>query len=152
MTQPDTADATGAGARPRTIQGGCLCGQVTFEIENRFEKLLLCHCAQCRKTTGSAHASNLLGRAETLVLLEGSDLVREFRHPERDFTKAFCNTCGGALPYVTGDGRTCIVPAGALNAEPEVAELDNIFSEEQPGWSERAPKAPRHLGFGCVFD
>ncbi|WP_269586139.1 GFA family protein [Roseibium sp. Sym1] len=152
MTQSDTADTAGANTQPETIQGGCLCGQVSFQIENRFDKLLLCHCAQCRKTTGSAHASNLLGRAETLVFLEGADQVREFRHPERDFTKAFCSRCGGALPYVTGDGSTCIVPAGALNAEPEVAELDNIFSEEQPGWSEQVSAAPRHVGFGSVFD
>lgn len=148
----DTQSQARQDSSARTIQGGCLCGAVRFEVGNRFGQLLLCHCDQCRKTTGSAHASNLLGNAETLRFLEGADLVREYRHPSRDFTKAFCDTCGGALPYVTASGQACIVPAGALDGEPAVDALDNIFSEERPEWSGRIATAPDHTGFGSVFD
>lgn len=151
MTDETQAETTGDGGA-LTIQGGCLCGAVRFEVENRFAQLLLCHCDQCRKTTGSAHASNLLGNVETLTFLEGADLVHEFRHSSRDFTKAFCDTCGGALPYATASGQACIVPAGALDGEPAVDALDNIFSEERPEWSGRISTAPNHTGFGSVFD
>jgi len=41
------------------VSGSCLCGQVTFESKDDFQQFHLCHCIQCQKATGSAHAANL---------------------------------------------------------------------------------------------
>jgi hypothetical protein len=39
--------------------GSCLCGEVRYAISGSFDRFYLCHCAHCRKDTGSAHAANL---------------------------------------------------------------------------------------------
>lgn len=62
----------------QTLTGSCLCGTVTFEINNQFDHFQLCHCEQCQKTTGSAHASNLFARPEHITWLSGQQEVRPF--------------------------------------------------------------------------
>lgn len=54
----------------KKIKGGCLCGAVSFEVVNAFEKLSLCSCDQCRQITGSAFASNLFVSIEGFGWLE----------------------------------------------------------------------------------
>ena len=36
------------------LAGGCLCGAVRFSVEDAFRYALICHCSQCRRSTGSA--------------------------------------------------------------------------------------------------
>lgn len=42
------------------ITGRCCCGDVAFTREDKFGDFYFCHCEQCRKLTGTAHAANLL--------------------------------------------------------------------------------------------
>ena len=43
----------------RELAGGCLCGAIKYTVHGPFLRFLHCHCARCRKVTGSAHATNL---------------------------------------------------------------------------------------------
>ena len=38
----------------RRVVGSCLCGAVSVELRAATGTLVYCHCAQCRKTGGSA--------------------------------------------------------------------------------------------------
>lgn len=127
--------------------GSCLCGQVSFRVDNYFEHLYLCHCQQCRKLTGSAHASNLLTRPENLKWLSGGNNIKRFEYPGRNFTRAFCRDCGSGVPYVNQSGEWLIVPAGALEGEPEIADAANIFCAERPDWSKAGAAADCFQGF-----
>ena len=40
------------------IQGSCLCERVRYQVTGPFEVFHLCHCSQCRRSTGTAHAAN----------------------------------------------------------------------------------------------
>ena len=116
------------------ITGGCLCGKVTYEVNNTFSKFYFCHCEQCRKITGSAHASNLFTRPDAIKWTAGEEYKKQFDYPDRDFTVAFCTECGSGLPFVTKNGKTLLVPAGSLDAEPNIQPKDNIFWVERAGW------------------
>ena len=117
------------------INGGCLCGEVEYSIENDFLFLLFCHCEQCRRISGSAHGSNLFSATGSLSWEQGRELVRTFRHPSRDFTKAFCTTCGSGLPYVSKSGSMVIVPAGSLHSEPRFGKAATVFLSERVTWA-----------------
>jgi hypothetical protein len=39
-----------------------------------------------------------------------------------------------------------------LSSGIRLSQSSDLFSGEQPGWSERVSTAPRHVGFGSVFD
>jgi hypothetical protein len=129
------------------IGGGCLCGEVTFSVENEFSSFHLCHCLQCRKITGSAHASNLFTTPENIEWMSGQENIKRFELPDRDFTKVFCNQCGSGLPFITKSGKSLIVPAGSLNEEPNISPQDNIFWSERAAWYDAGLSSRHFAGF-----
>lgn len=119
---------------PETISGGCLCGKVTFEITDDFKQFHLCHCTECRKITGSAHASNLFASPDNIIWLGGAGSIRRYEYPDGDLTTAFCAECGSCVPCLTKNGRWLVVPAGSLDQDPDIHPQDNIFWSERAGW------------------
>lgn len=129
------------------IKGRCLCGAVTFEVVNAFEKLFLCSCEQCRQISGSAFASNLFGAIEGFNWLGGTDEIEIYQMPGRDISKSFCRVCGSGVPWASGDGSRIIVPAGSLSAPAIVTERHRIFTSEQPSWALDTELIPAHAKF-----
>ena len=114
--------------------GSCLCGAVRFEIEGEFERFYLCHCGYCRKDTGSAHAANLFSSAAALRWISGSDNVRQFNLPATRHAKAFCSTCGSALPLLQMNGKLLMVPAGSLTSKLSIRPTAHIFASSKASW------------------
>jgi hypothetical protein len=131
----------------KKIKGGCLCGAVSFEVVNAFEKLFLCSCDQCRQITGSAFASNLFVSAEGFNWLEGAGNIVSYQVPERDISKSFCRVCGSGVPWASGDGTKMIVPAGSLSEPVNVLERVRIFASEQPSWASDLEHVSSHATF-----
>ena len=129
------------------ITGGCLCEKVRFEVNNTFSKFYFCHCKQCRKITGSAHASNLFTRPDAIKWTAGEEYKKRFNYPDRDFTAVFCTECGSGLPFVTKSGKALLVPAGSLDAEPNIQPNDNIFWAERASWYDEGKQANKCDGF-----
>lgn len=130
-----------------SITGGCLCGAVTYTVENNFKRFYFCHCEQCRKITGSAHAANLFTRPDAIHWTAGDEFKKQFNYPGRDFTVVFCTECGSGLPFVSQNGQSLIVPAGSLDAEPNIHPNDNIFWDERAQWYEDGKQANICSGF-----
>ena len=129
------------------VTGSCLCGQVKFNIVKDFKAFHLCHCLQCRKITGSAHASNLFTAPENIEWTDGAELLQTFDHPDNNFRKVFCRDCGSGLPYESRRIPMLIVPAGSLDEAPEMEPMDHIFWHEKADWYESAKEKPTFDGF-----
>lgn len=129
------------------LHGGCLCGKVTFVLNNDFRKFYVCHCKQCQQLTGSAFAANLFTSPDNIQWLSGDNEVQQYVHETRSFSKAFCRHCGSALPIVTKSGRALLVPAGSINGEPSLMPQASIFSAEEACWLEAGTKAKRFDAF-----
>ncbi len=118
-----------------TLSGSCLCGEIAFEIENQFDNFYFCSCAQCRQITGSAFASNLFAKTTGFRWTKGEEKVKRFKLPNRDIAKTFCPNCGSGVPKISADGQSVMVPAGALNGEPQMPSPKRIFQRERPNWA-----------------
>ena len=125
--------------------GSCLCGAVRFEIEGGFDRFYLCHCAHCRKDTGSAHAANLFSTTATLHWLAGQDKATLYRLPGTRHARSFCAVCGSALPYATE--QMLVVPAGALeNAFDRVPDA-HLFVASRAAWDRDLERVPAFDAF-----
>jgi len=131
----------------KKIKGRCLCGGVSSEVVNAFDKLFFCSCEQCRQITGSAFASNLFVAAAGFLWLSGAEDIVNYQVPGRDISKSFCRVCGSGVPWTTADGSKMIIPAGFLSGEPEVSERIRIFVTEQPSWALGFEQVNSHAGF-----
>jgi hypothetical protein len=78
---------------------------------------------------------------------KGEELKKQFNYPNRDFTVAFCSECGSGLPFVTSNGKSLIVPAGSLDAEPNILPNSNIFFAERAAWYDPGVVAKCYDGF-----
>lgn len=119
------------------ITGSCLCGKITFESKNDFQQFHFCHCTQCQKLTGSAHVANLFTQPNNITWLSGADLIKRYDVPNRSISSAFCQECGGSVPYLSLSKEDLIIPAGCLDDEPNIQVQDNIFYAERATWYEK---------------
>jgi hypothetical protein len=123
--------------------GSCLCGAVRFEVAGEFEHFYLCHCAYCRKDTGSAHGANLFSSTAKLQWISGADQVRVFNLPATRHRHCFCATCGSALPDLQMNGTLLKVPAGSLDSTVPVRPDAHIFVASRASWDQALEKIPR---------
>ena len=117
------------------INGGCLCGAINFELDEDFKAFYQCHCKQCQMLTGSAFAANLITHPQNISWLSGIDSVAVYQHPDRDFSKSFCKSCGSAVPFLNKKRTSLIVPAGSLESDISKKVQANVFISEKPCWS-----------------
>ena len=122
-------------------RGSCLCQAVRFKLVGEIEHFFLCHCAYCRKDTGSAHAANVFLSTATVEWLSGAEHVRCFDLPATRHRKCFCGVCGSALPHASGSMQ--VVPAGCLDTPLTLAADAHIFMGSRADWDHDLAAAPR---------
>lgn len=114
------------------VRGACVCGAVAFEIEEPFVAFQYCHCSRCRKKTGSAHAANAFVPPAQFAWVRGEGVVRRFDLEGTRWTSAFCGTCGSAMPWLSRNGTTYVVPAGDLEGACEKPRRNIHFGSRAP--------------------
>ena len=126
------------------VNGGCLCGRVRFRVSGPFDEFHLCHCSQCRRSTGSAHAANIFTRPDRIEWLAGEDMVTRYLPDQPGvISKAFCSHCGSLVPYTSLQSGRLIIPAGSLESDPGIRPDDNIFWDDRADWYDAGIEAPR---------
>ncbi len=130
-----------------TLNGGCLCGAVKFQIKNQFDHFQLCHCTQCQKCTGSAHASNLFTEPANITWLSGLEMLVRYDVEGRRLSNQFCRQCGSRMPWLSLSGDVLAVPAGSLDDAPSMKPKANIFWPERASWYDEGLNAQTYQTF-----
>ena len=117
------------------IEGSCLCGSVAFGVTPPFSAFRYCHCSRCRKASGSAYAANLLVPRAQFEWLKGAASIRRFDLPRAQrFSVWFCADCGSRVPHSIRTRDDVLVPAGLLDADPQMRPQNNIFWASKASW------------------
>lgn len=130
------------------IQGSCLCGGVKFEIGRAAGPFELCHCARCRKVSGSAYLTWLGVRREDFRFIQGADLITTYERPVSEcpppYDTSFCSRCGSQLPNPSRMREPRFeIPAGALDDDPLVRPDKHIYVEFKAAWDDIADDLPQ---------
>ncbi len=132
----------------QTLTGSCLCGALHYRVEGEPARFYHCHCARCRKATGTGHATNIFISDGTLQWTGDAGLIASYKLPEaRYFTRTFCKTCGGPLPREIPDMNLVMIPAGTLDTEPNIAPQARIFQDSKTTWSCSGDEIPGFAGY-----
>jgi hypothetical protein len=88
------------------IDGACHCGHITYEAEIDPEKIVICHCTDCRTLSGTAFRTVAHSREGSFKLLSGQ--LKEYIKTGGSGAgrpQGFCPECGTPI-YGTsvGDG------------------------------------------------
>ena len=104
-----------------SLTGGCLCGEVRFELTESASNAGYCHCTRCQRRTGGGSSAQARIDGRTFRLVAGEELVRCWRHPDGGFEKCFCPQCGAHLfSRNPGDPTQMSVRLGAFDGDPGV--------------------------------
>lgn len=96
----------------------CCCGQLSIEVVGDPEMYGVCHCANCKKRTGSAFGISSYFNNDQVVNKKGEANCYALRHSEQDQDQKryFCIKCGTTLfwslstsPQLTGIAGGCFV-------------------------------------------
>lgn len=124
-----------------TLSGRCLCGAVHYDVTGTLLRFLHCHCARCRKATGTGHATNLILKSDHVDWGGDTASIQRFKLPEAArFSTTFCTRCGSPLPREIGE--IVVVPAGSVDTMPDLQPQGRIFWESRVEWSCAAGDLP----------
>jgi hypothetical protein len=129
------------------IAGGCLCGDVGFELSVAPTWMGHCHCSLCRKAHGTAFSTFTGVPAAAFRWTRGEAGVRGFASSEV-LTRTFCARCGTKLPVRWQDEMQ--MPAATLDGDLPVRPSRHIFVGSKAPWHEIRDALPQHAGSGSA--
>ena len=88
-----------------TRTAACCCGACSIQVKGEPEINAVCHCADCRRRTGSAFGWSAYFRNDAVVAMLGALRTYSVRPgqngagagTERAWERVFCGTCGTTL-------------------------------------------------------
>jgi hypothetical protein len=122
---------------PGVVKGSCLCNSIAYEITGPVLRSAHCHCSRCRRARSAAHASNFFYKMDGFRFTRQEAPIHAYKVPEaRFFTTAFCENCGGTVPYISVERGAVVVPAGPLDTDPGLRPAAHIFVGDKAPWFE----------------
>lgn len=101
-------------------QGGCLCGRVRYAVAGEPLRVGLCHCTDCRQTSGSAFTFFAIWPR---AAFSGEGETSSYKG------RSFCPACGSRVFTLTD-----------AEAEVMVGTLDGAPSDQTPGYELWTPR------------
>lgn len=116
-----------------TRTGSCLCGAVTYEIENAPTTVGACHCSMCRKWSGGIYLAVHLTKDQ--VRFHGEEHIECYKSSDWA-ERGFCRICGSSLFYrVTAPGPNqgdLHLGFGTLDDQSGMTLTEEIFIDRKP--------------------
>ncbi|MFP7726390.1 GFA family protein [Lysobacter sp. D1-1-M9] len=123
------------------LTGGCLCGQISYEITAPLRSARSCHCSRCRKAFSGAGSAYAEVEAGSFQWVAGERSLVCYR-PMPGWALCFCGACGSTL-CGTLDGVVHGVTLGCVDGNPNVEIEMHIFVGSRAPWDHIGGSAPQ---------
>src|ERR1019366_9874449 len=123
-----------------TLTGGCACGKLRYECDEKPIVQLICHCRDCQRASGSAFAAVLFVPSDRLTFKRAEPKYHSVKAESgRTMQRGFCGECGSPLLIYR--------PETPIVTLLQVASLDDpsVFTPSFEVWVSKAdPWHPLH--------
>ena len=114
-------------------KGGCLCGQVRYEVKGPLRDVVNCHCSMCQRLHGNfgphtkARKDNItITRDDGLAWYRSSEIAQ----------RGFCRDCGSSLFWEPFELDATGIIAGSLDQPTNLKTIGHIFVGEKSDFYE----------------
>lgn len=114
------------------INGGCVCGAISYRIDGKLRNARSCHCSRCRKTFSAQASAYAEVDPETFQWQTGKALLTTFATAGA-FGLQFCSVCGSTLCGLY-EGSVHGVTLGCVEGDPDVEIGMHIFVDSKAAW------------------
>lgn len=122
------------------INGKCDCGKVSFEVETVRKTVTVCHCSQCRRTSGHLWAAT---HAPYNTVSFSADEGLEWYASSKFAKRGFCKFCGSSLFYRMNDEDGVGIAAGCLESPTDLKISKHIFVKDKGDYYQITDDAPQ---------
>ena len=116
----------------KKTKGGCLCGQVQFEILGELRDIVNCHCSKCRKFHGNYGAYTSV-KVKNLKMTAQKSL-KWYESPTDETAnvhRGFCSKCGSSLFWHPKDQPNISIAAGSLDSPTNLKTIGHIWCSQR---------------------
>jgi hypothetical protein len=124
------------------LEGSCLCGAIRYQVAGFILDCHACHCRACKKFSGTAHSTVMIGLASNLTWPSGADQLSFFEEAKPN-PRAFCRRCGSRMPSVSNNGMV-VIPAGSLDGDPAIPLSHHFYTKYNPSWEPKVAEPCYH--------
>ena len=128
--------------------GHCLCGAISYTYDGEPEAVVLCHCGDCQRHTGSAFSVNVLVPRASLEI-KGNPKSHQTTGAENGHLRdrLFCGDCGTPILTVLHERPDLIiVKAGTLDDTSGISPVAEIWWRRSQDWLDPQSTRPRFDG------
>ena len=118
------------------LTGGCQCGDIRYEVIGTPQQLVVCHCADCQRQSGSAFGMTLVVNEADFRLTQGElNTFASKSDAGRAKLGAFCPACGTRI-YHKPEWRkgTVSVKPGTLDDTSILKPDIHIWTDSKQPW------------------
>ncbi len=108
--------------------GSCLCGKVSFQVDQEIEKFSVCHCHSCRRWASGPYFATDCGKH---VEFSGEDNIGRFQSSSWA-ERGFCKICGTSLFYYLLPTGHYMMSVGTFDEQNGLDMKMQGFMEEKP--------------------
>ncbi|KAL1921089.1 uncharacterized protein VTP21DRAFT_11724 [Calcarisporiella thermophila] len=118
-----------------TVEGSCLCGHIRYraKLPHDFSTasssfVNICHCTQCRKSTGAMLPSYFWLAEKHLVFLTPVENKAKFYQSSADTRRGFCPECGTQLFVLSDEDQGWRgITVGSLDDPDKIRMRQHIY-------------------------
>lgn len=118
----------------KKLTGGCLCGQVRYQINGHCRNIINCHCDNCRRTHGHVAAYTSVHKVNLELFSQQS--LKWFHDQPPNTYRGFCGDCGSSLFWQAVDlnhqasNHKISISAGTLDSGHDLKTIGHIYVSE----------------------
>lgn len=110
--------------------GRCLCGAVTYEVRGPLRDVILCHCVECQRWTGSVGAFAATREHDLVVGTAAPLRWVESPASDRQARRGFCAECGSSLFWQGAGAERVSIAAGTLDQPTRLETAAHIYTHQ----------------------
>jgi hypothetical protein len=130
-----------ANSNSETLNGGCLCGAVRYQLQPPLRPSIACHCGQCRRTSGHYVSATAVSRQN--FTLTRSDGLKWYRSSARA-RRGFCRECGSSLFWSADARDTISIMSGTIDGKTGLRTAAHICVADKGDYYELNPSEPQY--------
>ncbi len=122
------------------LTGGCHCGAIRYEVSGEIINHALCHCVDCRRSSGVPMVGWIMVEDSNLSVAGDVSTYASSEHGRRHF----CIQCGTGLFYSNDEMLPGLVDiqSGTLDEPDQCPAQAHIQTAERIGWMAQAHRLP----------
>lgn len=123
-------------------KGSCLCGQVKIKITGAIDSIIHCHCSKCRKSSGTAFATNGFVLTEHFEITDGKKLLSNYEASPGKF-RHFCSVCASPIYSANQSSAKYVrLRLGILDSDIAERPISHNFVTSKANWENLNAKLP----------